>query len=113
MTLIPSPPDDWVNVTPHEPDERLQPPEKVPALVLLKVIPPEGVTAVPGLTSETVAVHLVPWFTVTGDGLQLTEVEVALWATVREKVPELDAWSESPLYPMETIGNPSLPKAGL
>ncbi|MDA4127843.1 MAG: hypothetical protein OK422_00025 [Thaumarchaeota archaeon] len=57
--MVPSPPDDWVKVTAQEPAERVQPPEKLPARELLKVTVPPGVAVVPGLTSETEAVHVV------------------------------------------------------
>lgn len=67
-----------VNVTAQVPDDRLQfavltatePPDAV------KSTEPTGVVADPGDESDTVAVHVDVWFTLTG--AQLTVVEVVL-----------------------------------
>jgi hypothetical protein len=56
---------------------------KVPVELEARVTLPVGVMTVPGDVSETVAVQLVPWFTTTVAGLQLTLVEVARTVTVK------------------------------
>ena len=49
---------------------------KVPALLLFQVTVPEGVRAIPGEVSVTVAVQVVGLFTGTVPGMQLTLVVV-------------------------------------
>jgi len=63
---------------------------KVPVEFVVKVTNPVEVVGVPDV-SVTVAVQLVPWFTTTDDGLQLTVVVVG-WTetpTGRLKLLEL------------------------
>jgi hypothetical protein len=80
--IVTAPDDLGVNVTVQVPDARLQ-----FAVVLVTVAPdavkstvPNGVLADPGDVSDTVAVHVDVWFTLTG--VQLTFVEVVLRVTM-------------------------------
>jgi hypothetical protein len=56
---------------------------------------PVGVLVVPGEVSVTVAVHVEPWFTATGDP-QESAVFVVRRFTVIDVVPPLVAWVMSP-----------------
>jgi len=62
----------------------------VPVELVVKLTEPVGVTTVPGELSVTVAVQLVPWFTFTAPGLQLTVVEVVLLLTVKVKAAAVE-----------------------
>jgi hypothetical protein len=80
--MVTVPDDSGVNVTVHVPDDRLQ-----FAVVLVTGAPdavkrtmPAGVVAEPGAVSDTVAVQVEVWFTLTG--VQLTFVNVVLRVTV-------------------------------
>ena len=64
---------------------------KLPALLLFQVTIPEGVRAIPGEMSVTVAVQVVGLFTATVPGPQLTLVVVERFVTciaVEPKLPE-------------------------
>jgi len=67
---------------------------KVPP-VELNDTAPAGVLTVPGDVSVTVAVHVEPWFTATGDE-QERAVLVALRLTVIDVAPLPVAWVVSP-----------------
>ncbi len=87
-----------VNVTEHVPSARVQLAAgvKLPAgPVSVKLTEPVGVLVVPAAVSATVAVHVEPWLTATGE-VQETVVEVVLALSVTEAVPLLVAWIESP-----------------
>jgi len=80
--IVTVPDDLGVNVTAQVPDARLQ-----FAVVLVTAAPdavkstvPTGAVAVPGDVSDTVAVHVDVWFTLTG--VQLTFAKVVLRVTV-------------------------------
>jgi hypothetical protein len=75
---------------------QVPPEEKVPALELVKVTVPPGRMAVPPEASDTVAVQVVPEFTGTEDGEQVTLVELLRFWAVMEKVPLEPLWSVSP-----------------
>src|SRR2546425_12213223 len=71
----------------------------VPVELVVKLTDPVGVVGVADV-SVTVAVQLVPWFTTTDDGLQLTDMVVE-WTetpTGRLKLLELPECLESPAY---------------
>ena len=71
---------------------------KLPAVALDEnATVPDGVIAVPGEVSCTVAVQVVDEPTVTGDGEQATVVVVARTVTVTTVLPELLEWFVSPL----------------
>lgn len=69
---------------------------KMPAPLLVKLMVPVGVIAVPGEVSVTVAEQIVCWLTTTEDGVHVTRVEVARLLTVRLIVLELPLWLASP-----------------
>jgi len=73
-----------VYVTEHVPDASAHCPEllKPPAPSVENVTVPAGVEPPSPALSATVAVHVVPWPTVTGE-VQLTDVVVARVSTVR------------------------------
>jgi len=82
-------------VTEQEPEERVHSPvEGVKVPVLLEE---ENVTAPPGLSPVTVAVHMVAALTPTAEGEQEIDVVVEALMTVRENVLELAGLFESPL----------------
>jgi hypothetical protein len=66
---------------------QVPPEENVPGFELVKVTVPPGRMAVPPEASETVAVQVVPEFTGTEDGEQLTVVELERFWAVMEKFP--------------------------
>ena len=71
----------------------------VPVELVVKLTDPVGVVGVADV-SVTVAVQLVPWFTTTDDGLQLTDMVVE-WTetpTGRLKLLLLPECVESPAY---------------
>ena len=70
---------------------------KLPLPLLVKLTVPVGVLGVPEFVSVTVAVQVVPRFTWSGLGLQLTLVAEERWVTISEVPPELMRWSVSPL----------------
>lgn len=78
-------------LTEHVPDTRVQ----VPPCV--KVTVPDGVIAVPGEVSVTVAVQLVAWLITRVDGAQATAVFVLRLLTVTVALPVLVLWAVSPL----------------
>ena len=71
---------------------------KVPALSLVKVTVPVGVTAPDPDASLTVAVQVVEPSTATVDGEQLTLVLLARWPAVTTVVPLLPACTVLPPY---------------
>ncbi len=62
---------------------------KLPEPLLVKVMVPVGVTAVPADVSVTVAVHVEAAFTGSELGEQRTLIELERVETVRLKLPEL------------------------
>ncbi len=88
-----------VNVTLQLPLERVQLEGlKLPEPVAtVKLTEPAGVVAPEPAVSDTVAVHVEPWFADTGL-VQETAVPVDRRLIVIEAVPELVEWLESPPY---------------
>lgn len=80
------------------PDRVQGEPVKIPELLLAKPTLPVGVVGEREEVSVTVAVQVVPEFTVTDMGLQETEVEVesTFTDTARVNVPLLVECDESP-----------------
>ena len=88
---VPIPPDE-VKLTEQEfvPEAgrvQVPPEENAPALELVNVTVPPGWMVVPPEASATVAVQVVPEFTGTEDGEQLTVVALKRFWAVMEKFP--------------------------
>ena len=105
--IVTVPDDLGVNVTAQVPDARLQ-----FAVVLVTAAPdavkstvPTGVVAVPGDVSDTVAVHVDVWFTLTGVQLTIVEVVLRVTLTVAARLV-LDECVESGVYAAVSVAVP-------
>jgi hypothetical protein len=109
IVTVPSCPAPGVNLTLHEPPERVQNPPllKVPIAGRLweNATVPVGVVGVPEM-SVTVAVHVEGLPTAIGLGAHVTDVDVG-WPQVTEAEPELIAWFVSPPYEPEIVTVPA------
>jgi hypothetical protein len=85
----------------------------VPWESVLNATVPVGVLAVPVAVSDTVAVHVVAWPTVTEAGTHDIDVDVERCLTVRAKLPLLAWWPPLPPYEPPIVCVPELTADGL